>query len=100
MNMIVFNKTICLKKMVQKNTGELEQKSIRSVRASLQMPSINFAIKAEAAGWSVDMIAIVRRSDFAADRYTHVEYNGISYRIIKAETYKKDMFIRLDLERG
>lgn len=100
MNITVFNKTILLKKMAQTSRGGFEQVSSRYCRASLRLPTTGFAVRAEAAGRRVDMIAVVRRRDFEADHYTHIEFDGIAYRISRAEADMKDMFVRLSLERG
>jgi len=101
LNKVVFNKTITL---VKCRTGYGSSGAIdtvrKNVRASVDMPGISFAVRAEAAGRKIDLFAVVYRSDFLSESFTHAEYDGKRYRIDGANRAQKDRLVRLSLVRG
>lgn len=96
----VFNKNLQLQRWkTQQGRGGTVVVATRLVRASIRQPTVTFALKAEAAGRTVDMIATIRLNDFLADKWTHAEFEGVTYRIEGVNAAEKDMFVRLALKR-
>ncbi len=53
---------------------------------------------AEQAGQTISICAVMRRAEFRD--YTHAEYEGRRYKIIKTGSAKNPLHIKLTLERG
>ena len=98
--MVVLNKTITLLTVRQGNgrAGSTDT-AARNVRASVSQPGINLAIRAEYVGRRIDLLAVIRRSDYLSS-YNYAEVDGVRYRIEGANATDKDLFVRLTLSRG
>lgn len=98
--MTVLNKTITLI-TVSSGQGRAEQTDLsrKNVRASVNLPGINLAMRAEYVGQRIDLLAVIRRNDYSLS-YNYAEYKGIRYRIESANPTDKELFVRLVLTRG
>lgn len=98
--MTVINQTLTLLTVRQGNgrAGTTDTVS-KSVRASVSRPGINLAVRAEYVGHRIDLLAVIRRSDYS-DSFNYAEYKGVRYRITSANATDKDLFVRLALSRG
>lgn len=98
--MTVLNQTVTLLSVRQGygRSGAAETDSKR-VRASVNKPGITLAIRAEYVGHKIDLLAVIRRSDYS-DSFNYAEYKGVRYRITSANATDKDLFVRLTLSRG
>lgn len=98
--MVVLNKTITLLTVRQGN-GRAGSTDIvtKNVRADVSQPGINLAIRAEYVGRRIDLLAVIRRSDYLSS-YNYAEVDGVRYRIEGANATDKDLFVRLTLCRN
>lgn len=98
--MTVLNQTITLISSRQ-GTGRTGSTDIASknVRASISQPGIRLAIQAEYVGRQIDLLAVIRRSDYLTG-YNYAEYKGVRYSIQSVNPSDKALFVRLVLERG
>ena len=98
--MVVLNKTLTLLSVTEAHghSGSSEI-SAKAVKASVNQPGVSLAMKAEYAGYRVDLVAVIRRSDYQSG-INYAEYKGIRYRIESVNATDKDLFVRLLLQRG
>ena len=98
--MTVLNKNLTLI-TVSSSQGRSELVDIlrKKVRASVNQPGINLAMRAEYVGQRIDLLAFVRRSDYSLS-FNYAEYKGIRYRIESANPTDKELFVRLVLIRN
>ncbi len=97
---VVFDKNIKLLKIIPKygyNGGE--DVTAASVRGSVGVPSLTTKEKAANIGIRTDYVAQIWRRDFEKDRYTHVEYDGIRYRIESVSAGMCERIVKLILSR-
>lgn len=98
--MVVLNKTLTLITARHGNgrAGMIDTVA-KNVSASVSRPGINLAVRAEYVGHRIDLLAVIRRSDYS-DSFNYAEYKGVRYRITSANATDKDLFVRLALSRG
>lgn len=98
--MVVLNKTLSLLSITEAHghSGSSEV-SAKAVKASVNQPGINLAIRAEYVGRRIDLLAVIRRSDYLSS-YNYAEVDGVRYRIEGANATDKDLFVRLILCRN
>ena len=98
--MVVLNKTLTLITARQGNgrAGMIDTVT-KNVSASVSQPGINLAVRAEYVGHKIDLLAVIRRKDYL-ESYNYAEYKSVRYRIAKANSTNKELFVRLMLERG
>lgn len=97
---IVFNKNLTLIRM-QSGLGYRDpvEQDRRTVRASISPPSMTLSMQAAYIGQQIDLIAVIRRSDYASG-WNYAEYEGVRYHVEKGSAAAKEMFITLMLRRG
>ena len=98
--MTVLNQTLTLITAHQGN-GRAGMTDIarKNVRTSIKKPSISLAVRTEYIGHAIDLLAVIRRSDYS-ESFNYAEYKGVRYRIGSANAAEKEMFVRLSLERN
>lgn len=97
--MVVLNQTLTLLSLTKScGHGGADVITSRNVRASLNKPGINLAIRAEYVGRRIDLLAVIRRKDFRDD-YNYAEVGGVRYRITSVSPTNKELLVRLVLSR-
>lgn len=101
MKRVLFNKSLTLVKVVEGygSSGETTETSL-NVKGDISLPSLSLKTSVEGVGRKIDLTAQVWKRDFDSDTFTHVDYNGIRYRIDNISTGLNDLIVKLSLERG
>ena len=98
--MIVLNRSLTLMEVRQENgRGGSAVVMTKTVAASVNEPSISLTVRAEYVGRSIDLLAVIRRTDYRPG-WNYAEVNGVRYRIQSVNPTDKELFVRLVLERG
>ncbi len=97
---IIFNKNLTLIR-IQSGLGSCDpvEQDRKTVRASVNPPSMTLSMQAAYIGQQIDLIAVIRRSDYA-NGWNYAEYDGVQYHIEKGSAAAKEMFITLILRRS
>lgn len=101
MRKVFFNKSLTLIKVTEGygDSGENTETSL-NVKGDISLPSLTLKTSVEGVGRKIDLTAQVWKRDFDSDDFTHVDYNGIRYRIDNISAGLNDMIVKLSLERG
>lgn len=98
---MTLNKRITLLKLRRANgSGGYETAAEKKVYASVSDIGVTTKYTAVSAGREAELQAVVWRSEFLKDSYTHIEYKGEKYRIDSTGRAENDRFIKLILAKG